>query len=450
MFIKDKKFYTHIFTLMLPLILQQLLRISVDTVNSIMLGSIDQVQMSAVAQANQIFFIYYTICSGLSVGACVLVSQYWGKGDRKSISVITAHALRVITAVGLAVTLAVALFPAFFMRIYSSDPDIVRIGAGYLRLVSFMYIPCGISVMLFGIGRGVEQVKIILHTNILSYSVNILIDWLLIYGMFGLPKLGVTGVAIGTIAARFVELLVCGYIFFSNPDIPFRPEDIRKSDPELRTAFFRISLPIIAHEIIWSLGTSSGAMITGQLGKMAVAGYNVTTVLYDLFASIGHGLMHACSVVIGMTLGTGDTERAKKEANSMLVLGVITGVIVGLLTFVIKDVFLRLYALEPDSVRYARQFMNVIACIWPFSLIEMITIVAILRAGGQGKVGFYADIVIMWMICIPLAWFAAFRLHAEPWVVVAIIKSIIVLESIVGVIAVYRYKWLKNLTTGAK
>ena len=446
MFVKDRSFYAHIFRLMLPLILQQLLRISVDTVNSIMLGSIDQIQMSAVAQANQIFFIYYTICSGLSVGAAVLVAQYWGKKDRESISVLTAHALRVTLVLGLVITAAVAMFPTCFMRIYSSDPEIIRIGSGYLRRVSMMYTACGLSVMLFGIGRGVEQVQIILFTNILSYSINILVDWLLIYGMFGLPKLGVTGVAIGTVTARLVELLVCGYLFLSNPDIPFRLSDITRSDPELRAAFFKVSLPIVAHEIIWSLGTSSGAMITGQLGKEAVAGYNVTTVLYDLFASIGHGFLSACSVVIGMTLGSGQIERAKKEANSMMAMALGIGVAVGLMTYLVRNPFLRLYALEPASVNYARQFMTVIAVIWPFSLIEMITMVAILRAGGQGKVGFYADIVIMWMICIPLAWFSAFRLHAQPWVTVAIVKSIIALEAIVGTICVYRYKWLQNLT----
>ena len=187
-------------------------------------------------------------------------------------------------------------------------------------------------------------------------------------------------------------------------------------------------------------------MITGQLGKEAVAGYNVTTVLYDLFASIGHGFLSACSVVIGMTLGTGNTERAKAEAHSMYAMAVLIGLTVGVLTYAVKEPFLSLYALEPASHMYAGQFITVIACIWPFSLVEMVTIVAILRAGGQGKVGFYADIVIMWMICIPLAWFAAFRLHAQPWIVVAIIKSIIALEAIVGTVFVFRYSWLRNLT----
>lgn len=444
--IRDQSFYRQIFRLTFPLILQQLLRISVDTVNSVMLGRIDQLQMSAVAQANQIFFIYYTILSGLSVGTCVLISQYWGKKDRESISVIIAHALRNAFWIGMAFTVLVMCFPSVFLRIYSSDPDIIRIGAGYLRKVALMYTVCGLSVTIFGASRGVEQVSIILFTNILSYSINILVDYVLIYGAFGFPKLGVTGVAIGTIAARYVEFLVCSAFFLRDPDIPFGLPDLRKRDPELGGALMKISAPIVAHEIIWSLGTSSGAMITGQLGKSAVAGYNVTTVLYDLCASIGHGFLSACSVILGMSLGRGETELAKQQARTMLVMGITIGISLGLITFAVKDRFISLYALDPEAVHYARQFMTVISVIWPFSLIEMITIVAILRAGGDGKTGFYTDIVVMWMICIPLAAFAAFRLHAEPWVVVAIIKSIIALEAMVGLFVVFQYKWARNLT----
>ncbi|MBR2676639.1 MAG: MATE family efflux transporter [Solobacterium sp.] len=444
--IQDRSFYQHIFRLMLPIVLQQLLRISVDTVNSIFLGRIDQLQMSAVAQANQIFFVFYTIVSGLAVGCCVLVSQYWGKRDRESISVIISHALRNAFLIGLIATILIALFPQIFMRIYSSDVEIIRIGAGYLRKVVAMYIVCGLSVTLFGASRGVEQVKIILFTNILSYSINILLDNILIYGKLGMPQMGVTGVAIGTVVARFVEFAVCASFFLKDPDIPFVITDLKKSDPELHHALIKISTPIVAHEIVWSLGTSSGAMITGQLGKSAVAGYNVTTVLYDLCASVGNGFLSACSVVLGMTLGRGDTEQAKQESDTMLIMGLGIGIGLGLLTYLVRKPFLSMYALDSDAVSYAEQFMTIISFIWPFSLIEMVGMIAILRAGGDGKTGFYTDIVVMWLICIPLAAFCAFRLHTEPWVVVAIIKSIIALEAIVGLIRVKQYHWLNNLT----
>lgn len=443
---RDRDFYKQLLRLTFPIILQHLLKISVDTVNSIMLGSIDQLQMSAVSQANQIFFVYSTVINGFAVGCCVLVSQYWGKRDIDSIARIIAHALRTVFFFGLLLTMLVMSFPSVFMRIYSSDAEIIAIGARYLRKVALMYLAVGISSMIFGASRGMEQVRIVLVTNIFSYAVNILVDYVLIFGRFGFPAMGVDGVAIGTVMARLVELLFCGIFFFREVTIPFTFADLKLYDRDLRNSFYRISFPIVAHELVWSLGTSSGAMITGQLGKSAVAGYNVTTVLYDICASIGNGLSTAASVILGMTLGKGEKEEAKKQASSLVVLFVSIGIVLGIVTFFIKEPFLRIYSLENDAVNYARQFMNVISLIWPFSMLEMATTVAILRSGGDGKFCFYTDIIVMWLICIPLASFCAFRLRAEPWIVVAIIKNIIVLEAIAGIIRVYSYRWVKDLT----
>ena len=444
---RNKDFYRHLFRLMLPIFLQLLLKISVDTVDSLMLGSIDQIQMSALSQANQIFFVFSTICNGFSAGCCVLISQHWGKKDYESICTIAAHGLRIITVFGLIVSVLVGAFPQVFMRIYSSDPTIISIGAQHLRRISLMYTMFGISNMIFGISRGIEQVRIILASNIVSYSVNILLDYLLIFGRFGFPELGIRGVAIGTVIARFIEFLFCGIFFLKEPSIPFMWKDLKRSDPKLRSALIKVSAPIVAHEIVWSLGTSSGAMITGQLGKSAVAGYNVMYVLYELCATVGNGFSSATNVVLGMTLGRGEKEEAKRQAHSILAIALAIGFAMSAITLLVRDGFLSLYSLDPDALHYAKQFILIIACIWPFSLIEMVTMVSILRAGGEGQIGFYTDIVVMWMICIPLAAFCAFRLHTEPWIVVAIIKNIIVLEAIVGIIKVYTYKWVKDLTT---
>ena len=444
--IREKSFYRELFALVLPIYLQQLLRISVDTVNSLMLGSIDQVQMSGISQANQVFFVYYTICCGLSVGVSVLVSQYWGKKDVDHIPAIIAHGLRMAAVLGLVYGCAVHFFPEVFMRIYSSDPEIIAVGAGHLRKVSLMYMVCGLSVVIFGASRGMAKMKIILFTNIISYSINILLDYLLIFGRLGFPVMGAVGVSYGTLAARYAEFFICTLFFLKASDIPFELRHLKVVDGVIRRSLFSVTAPIVCHEVVWSLGTSSGAMITGQLGREVVGGYNVTTVLYDLGASYGNGLLNASSVVLGMTLGRGELERAKREANTMILLGLLSGIVLGTITFLVRDLFLGFYALNEQSAHYARQFMTVIAFIWPFSMLEMIGMIAILRSGGQGKVGFYTDIVVMFMICIPFASYLAFKVQAEPWIIVLSIKMIIVFESIIGIINVYRYKWLRNLT----
>lgn len=445
-FENDRNFYYQLLRLTIPLFLQQLLRVSVDTLNSIMLGSIDQIQMSAMSQANQIFFIYYAVCSGLSIGCCVLVSQYWGKKDVDSISTIIAHGLRTAFVFGLVVSILVIVFSNNIMHLYSSDLMIVECGAKYLRKIALMFVACGLSVMIFGASRGVEQVRIVLFTNIISYSVNIILDYILIFGKLGFKPMGIDGVAVGTIVARYIELFICALFFFNHVEIPFSISDLKKYDNKLRKALFNVSFPIVAHEVVWSLGTSSGAMITGQLGKSAVAGYNVTSVLYDLFATIGNGFIPACGVVLGMSLGKGEIEKAKRQANSILLIAFIMGISIGIISYFVKNDFLKLYSLDNEAINYFRQFSNVLCFIWPFSCIEMVTMVAILRAGGDGKFGFYTDIVVMWLICIPLAWLCAFKFNVPAWIIVGIIKGIIVLEALAGFSRVFTYKWVRNLT----
>lgn len=439
--------FRNLLTLAFPIILQQLLRVSVDTVNSILLGSIDQLQMTAVTQADQVFFIYYTVCNGFAVGCCVLVAQYWGQRDVESIRSVLSSALRSIALFGLVFTLIVMAAPQLVMRIYLKDPEVLALSASYLRKVAVMYLPCALSVMIFAGCRGVERVKIVLVANLISYPVNILLDWALLYGRLGLPRLGISGIALGTVIARLLELLICGvYLFRMETRIGFRFSHLRLRDKGLSRDLFRVSAPIVAHEMIWSLGTSTGSMITGQLGTNVVAGYNVAMVLYNLCAGVGNGYLNACSVVISKTIGMGRRDRVERQAHAMLLAGAGIGLALGAVTLLCRGPFLSLYNLEPEAKAYARQFLVVIACIWPFALLEMTGLIGILRAGGDGKTGFYCDIVIMWMICIPLAALAAFYWRLQPVAVVAILKTIIALEAIVGIIRVLSMGWVHDLT----
>ena len=195
-------------------------------------------------------------------------------------------------------------FPERVMRIYSSDPALISLGASYLRIVALMYTLCAISVMLFAGCRGIEQVGIFLKTNIISYPVNIILDYVLLFGKFGFPELGITGIAIGTVIARLVELLILSsYVLVFDRRMSFKVSDIRRRDKQLSRDFAKVSAPIVAHEIIWSFGTSAGSMITGQLGTEVIAGFNVTTVLYDLCGSLGNLLFDGLGSAVNQILG---------------------------------------------------------------------------------------------------------------------------------------------------
>lgn len=444
----SKQFYWNILVLSFPVILQQLLRVSVDTLDSIMLGHIDQLQMSAVSQAQQIFFVFYTVCCGIGAGGCVLVAQYWGKRDQDTIKTLGAIGIKSAIVFGVIFAAIVMIWPDKLLRIYSSDPELIRIGASYLRIAAVMYPVCAVSTVMFAWCRGIEEMSVSFTTNAISYPINVILDYCLIFGKFGMPELGIRGAALGAVIARMVELfLLVRFVFNRDKKISMKLADLNRKDRRLTKDFWMVSAPIIGHELIWSVGTTAGSSITGQMGTIIVSGYNVANVFYQLVSSLMNGVLHACSVVMGKTIGTGcGKQRIQKEAYSMIVIGLVGGSMIGVFTLILGRPFVSLYALSPEAAVYARTFMWIFAAIWPFSGVEMTGMVAVLRAGGDGKMGLICDIFSMWLLTIPAAAVCAFWLGVSPYLVVAIIKFNIAIEAIVSVLRIYSGKWMRNLT----
>ena len=284
--------------------------------------------------------------------------------------------------------------------------------------------------------------------NVITYPLNVILDYCLIFGKFGMPEMGIQGAALGAVIARTAELLIlCGFIFMKEKKISVKLQDMRRKDRKLTKDFWMVSTPIVAHEMIWATGTTAASSITGQMGTVIVSGYNVANVFYQLTASVMNGVLNACSVVMGKTIGSGSEKaQIQKEAYSMVTIGLVGGSSMGLITLIFGGLFVGLYVLTPEAAAYAKNFMLIFAAIWPFSGMEMTGMIAVLRAGGDGKMGLICDIFSMWMLTIPLAAICAFFLGASPYLVVSIIKFNIAIEAIVGIWRIHTEKWMRNLT----
>ena len=328
------------------------------------------------------------------------------------------------------------------------DPELIRLGVPYLRIASLMYPVCAVSTMIFACCRGFEEMKVSFTTNVISYPLNVFLDFCLIFGNFGMPELGIRGAAVGTVIARVVELLIlCRFLFRKEKKLSMKFSDLKRRDRRLLGDFWKVGLPIVFHELIWSTGTTAGSSVTGQMGTTIVAGYNIANVYYQLMACVTNAILYSCSTTIGKTIGSGASkDRIQKEAYSMVLIGLVSGTLTGLLTLMFGGLFTRLYVLTPDAAAYARNFMLVFAAIWPFSGMEMTGMIAVLRAGGDGKMGLICDIFSMWMITIPLAAACAFVFRLSPYLVVSIIKFNIAIEAFVGIWRIHTKKWMRNLT----
>ncbi|MEG0370575.1 MAG: MATE family efflux transporter, partial [Hungatella sp.] len=242
--------------------------------------------------------------------------------------------MRSVALFAILVSGLVLLYPENFMRIYSSDPVIIRLGASYLRIAAWMYLPCAVSTMLFACCRGIEQVRISFMTNAFSYPLNILLDYCFIFGKFGFPEMGIQGAAVGAVISRLAEFVILGYfVLVKEKRIQIKLKDLFRRDKKLNRDFLLVGLPIVAHELIWSTGTTAGSAITGQMGTAVVGGYNVANVLYQLVACFMNGSLHACTITIGKTIGSGAGKaEIKKQAYSVLLIGGFFGSILGIVT----------------------------------------------------------------------------------------------------------------------
>lgn len=446
--IKDRSFYGRMTKLSLPLIFQSLLLVGVNAINSLMMGQFGETEMLAVSQGAQIFYIISVMSNGLSSPLSVLVSQYWGKKDETALKTVVATSFRWAAIFGLFFGVAIFAFPGGFMRIFSSDPAVLELGIKYLAIIAFTLLPYALSNTVYGYARGTGQVNFVFLSNTLTYSLTILLNYLLIYGKLGLPALGVVGLAIGTLVARVFEMLFClGWFLLKNKAVGFRVKDISLRSNMLRADYARVTAPIMGHEVVWSIGVSAAQMILGQLSTFAASAYNIAYVLNQLFSSITYGMSGASLIMVGNAIGEGDIDHAKRASRSyMLVAGVI-GFIGMILMYALSGPFISLYkGLLPETVGYARAIMPIMSVVLFFMAWESVGLVGILRAGGDGKTGFIVDIFTMWLMAIPLGLLAAFVWKLSPVWVILLLKLDMPIKSIVALVRTLRMKWIKNLT----
>ena len=441
-YIGDRDFLRWVVRLGLPSMIQTLLACGVNALNNILTGAhFGELEVSAVAQATTVFSIYEVLTYGFG-GACgILVAQYWGKRDRKSIRDILSLTLRFELMLGTLAAAVMTLFPTTVMSIMSNDPAVIELGSEFLRIAALNYFLYGIINAIYTTHNSIEMVQVVFWGNILTYTVNLALSWVLI------PSYGVRGAAFAAILARSVDFIYVVYMLLRNKSLEFKAKNVLQFNRNLLGDYLHTVYPILGHEIIWSVGTNMSSILMGRLDTFAVSAYSIAHMLYSLHGAIPGGLGRAASAIVGKCIGEGDKERAQKSANTFVLLTAIVGLCMSASMFLLRPVFLSFYDLDPQVLEYANGLCMVMAVVIFFHGFDGVVLVSTLRAGGMGKIGFYTDIIVMWMIGIPLGWFAISKGINPIWVV-ALVKVDMPLKSAVGVYFVLFRDWIHNLTRG--
>lgn len=328
--IDRRKFYKTVLALVVPMALQNLINVGVTAADVIMLGAVGEKALSGASLAGQIQYIMTLFLFGLTSGATVLTAQYWGKGDRDAIEKILGMAVKAAVCVTALFTVSALAVPELLMQVFTNDPVVVSEGVKYLRIVAFTYIMMGVTQAYLYIMRSVERVVVATVVYLLSLICNIIMNAIFIFGLLGLPKMGVAGAALGTLCARILEVvLVAIYARLFNREIRLRFKYVLHTDKILFSDFMRYALPVVVNEVLWGLGTAANTAILGHMGSAAVAANSVAQVARQLATVVSFGLSSAAAIYLGKTIGEKKTEYAKAYAKRFLILSIIMGILGG-------------------------------------------------------------------------------------------------------------------------
>ena len=419
----DKQFYKMVLTIAIPVILQNLISIGLNMADTIMIGKLGVDELAAVGTANRLYFVFSSLCFGIYSGASVYVSQYWGVKDIKNIR--RTLGIDIILGGGMALLFtAIAIFAApQVLGLFSSEPRVIELGTEYLHIVAISYFFTSMSFAINFNCRAIHMLKVPTAINTLALVINLVFNYLLIFGKFGFSKLGVKGAALATLLARLVEFILmylCVYLQKGHP-LAAKIRELFSFDRELFTRVLKTSLPVIVSEGGWSLGNSVYYIAYGMLGASALAVVQVASTVNDLFQILFFGIGNASAVMIGNELGRRNEDKAYSYAVVFLKMTFAINLVMSVALFLSRGMVINIYDFDQET---NIMLANTLAVYAIYMLPKMFTYVlfcGILRSGGDTRFCMLLDLLGVWVIGVPLAFLGVLVFHLPLHIIVAMV-----------------------------
>ena len=441
-----KTFYKDLRNVVQPMAIQNLISSAVNSADVIMLGYIGQTAIAASSLAGNVAFILFMVSTGLSSGLVMLGAQYWGKKDTESIKTLLGIGLRICCTVEILVALVAAFYPRILMLIFTKDEALIIEGCKYLRAASFSYVCLSFSQMFQAGFKSIERVKIVTITSTTSLFLNIGLNAVFIFGLLGVPKMGITGVGIATSIARFIEMVICFIYAGHQTDVKFSVSCVFRRNKLLTRDFIRYSMPAVGNELVWGAAFAMYSVIMGHLGEDIVAANSVVNTVRQLGSVLCFGMAYGGAIVVGKYMGAGDMEVAERNASRLARVTILSGVLGAVLLLCMYPVLPYIADLNETAAHYRNVLLFINAASLIGAAINTVLICGIFRAGGDAKFGFITDSIDMWCVSVPLGLIAAFVLKLPPlWVYFILFLD--EFEKMPFVVHHYFKKgWLRNIT----
>lgn len=444
---KKDSFYSELMKLVVPIAVQSFMLALVSVTDAVMLGRLDQQSMASVAQAGNVQFFLSLLVTGFSIGVGIMAAQYWGKGDGRSIEKIAPTGLKIILLLGGAVTLAALFIPTTLMSILTSDQALIPLGADYLRVVALSYFLCGITQVYFALLKNTGHTMESSVISCVAVVVNIILNAVFIFGLLGLPAMGIKGAALATVLARLVELVLAVIVNRRKGNVQLRWDWLlKKADKLLYQDFLRYTMPVIGASLVWGIAYMSYSVVLGHMDGDAVAANSIVAATKSLISCLIRGVGGGAGIMIGNLLGANLLEKAKNYALRLTRLSAVVGIATGALLVLMTPVIMGITELTPQAASYLKIMIAFTGLNIAAQSVNHVVLDGIFGAGGDAKFDMNTNIIFMWCICVPLSLMAAFWWKLPAPVVFCLCNMDEIIKLPVVFLHYRKYIWLRNIT----
>ncbi|MEG0291854.1 MAG: MATE family efflux transporter [Anaerovoracaceae bacterium] len=444
----NKHLYKKLLTIAVPIALQGLIGSSLNFVDNLMVGSLGETELAAVGVSVQIFFIFWMLLFGFTSGCSTFFAQYWGAQDVDSIKKTTGFTITSCMAIGILFFIASAFFPEYVLRIFTDINEVIDIGKDYVRVGSGCFLFLAVTVPFSTALRATHQTHIPLYISVSSFTINTVLNYLLIFGHFGAPKLGVVGAALATVFSRGFECVTILIIVFVKKNvIAGTIKDYFGWNMVLVIKVLKNAIPTTINEGVWGMGTACYAAIYARTGVTQFAAVQASSTINQMFCLAAFSVGDAILILVGQKLGEGKLDEAYILAKKLLKIGIFVGFVAGLLLILISPPLIGLFGFTPAGARTAKLILLVFGITMALNVFDSMCITGVLRCGGDTKFAMICEGCTVWLIGVPIAAIMALVFELPIYIVVLFVKSE---ELVKGIILFKRFvskKWVNNVVS---
>ncbi len=446
--VNDSDFLSKFLRIAIPVTMQSFFAASLNLVDNIMVGQLGETSIAGVGLANQFCFIMQVILFAITSAVSIFISQFWGAKNVENVRKALGLGLILAGATSFLFFIAALLFPEEILRIFSSDPSLVEAGSRFLRIISFSFMTLAISLCFGSALRSTGTIILPMMTSVLALGLNTLLNYVLIFGKFGIRPMGIEGAATATVISRLVELSVLITVTYSKKNvIAAKINELFNIQLSLVKHLISTSGAVIIKDAIWVVGISTYMIVYAKIGKEAVAALNIVSTVRQLAYVFFNGISSACLIMVGNQLGANCLDTAFSYSKKFLKITLVCSLVIGGLIIAVRHLILMPYNVSEEVVRDASSTLVVYGAVFIFEVFNMVTIVGVLRSGGDIKFCIVMDMIAAWVIGLPMALIGGLVLKLNVEWVFLMVNLQELFKFIICIMRFYSRKWCRNIVS---